>query len=190
MSDRANSEDRVESETFGKTVCDFRKNIVTMYVKQMEKCIEQQQESNDIHSEMCERADSDDSDVKEADDVTTTANEIPASPTQKSQNNDEPHRSVNCVKNNSTGNDEKTGDEGHVSPVRVSTTSFSVSDILDPKKFTGSNGSSKQINTAHIQPWLSRKRRHTDDMDSDEERLEGHGQYCSSNKDCDTISYP
>lgn len=176
MTDKPSSEDRTDREIYSETVSDFRKDIVTMYVKQMEKCIEKQQDNCDVISEQCDRLDSDETNSKDSNDGCTTLTTTSPSP-QNEPNVEESSLSVKCVKNNATGNADNSRHEGHVSPVRVSTTSFSVSDILDPKKFTGCNGGSKRINSSHIEPWLARKRRHTDDLESDDETLERHGQY-------------
>lgn len=159
----------------------LRKSIMSLYVKQFDNCInhftckdrnrvnnddtcDSEDDENDDDSEYCKDngvVENDADSEHQFNSRVTDAKNICDSPNLKSNENDLSFH----------GNIIKTSPREEVAPVRVSTTSFSVSDILDPMKFTGCNTIGKAVPSGPLQPWLSRKRRLTDELESDDDKM-------------------
>lgn len=170
MSDPKANDDSTDSENNNKITGDFRKNIMNIYVKEIGNCMERhivcekENAQSGTNEELADEKDADDDDVTKR---------VPDSETRvRGDVSDEDSGNVRNVADRGAAD---VNDSQCRSPVRVSTTSFSVSDILDPKKFTGCNGTSKGIQNVHTQPWLPRKRRRDEDSESEEDRMEENG---------------
>ena len=167
MNDSPNSKNNADSECCNKAKGNLSNNKVTLYVKQTNECIDgvRMKDTLDDSSDRSKSPDDETMKCVDREELKTDSKRV------------ESVEHFNCEKDISDKVDTYKGSEGHVSPVRVSSTAFSVSDILDPKKFTGCQIPGNSVHTLHLQSWLSRKRRHTDEIESGDDKLIEDGQY-------------
>ena len=133
--------------------CDYRKGILNMYAQHFDEKL----------------TNGDNSDVEELRESSDASSKL-FEPNKTGDDNKPPEngasRSENFAKDNVANRE-----QNNKSPSLANTTSFSVLDILDPRKFTGStkNDGSQTHKARSLHPWLSRKVRDVDELD--EERL-------------------
>ena len=137
----------------------YRKNILALFSKSVSK-------SDDSHStrSVTDHATNDTNDTLNNDQIQLIKQ------ADENRSNDSKDKDTNCTKNasESDSNDARARDnEGRQSAqARVNTTSFSVTDILDPQKFTGS---SKDARPFPVPAWMRGDDRHENEVASDEE---------------------
>lgn len=136
--------------------CDYKKSLLTLYARKYDE-----QLLKDVYSES-----------KDSNEPTESCLDL----SESKERDESETSSVPQPERLETGHQAGTVDreQGDQSPVRQRTTAFSVSDILDPRKFTGTGSQPKSsINVDQgppaVHPWLKNKDREM--SDSDEERL-------------------
>lgn len=131
----------------------IRNGVLTSYTKRIDDCLKDNM--NDRVKEIPEQT--------KCDSDTVVKNEVIDS--DEDGQKLEPSKPIDTSGSGKRENDNQ-------SPIRNPTTSFSVADILDPRKFTGATTGSKSMDpgSGRIHPWLVRK--HGDNPeDSEDERM-------------------
>ncbi|XP_060567006.1 homeobox protein slou-like [Ruditapes philippinarum] len=146
--------------------CDYRKGIINMYKQHFDE--------KHLNGEKSEAED-----LLESSETSSKLFESKKTEECVKGPNDDTNRREIAANDNAVHRE-----QNNRSPVLANTTSFSVSDILDPKKFTGStkNGGSNSHKARVIHPWLSRKDNDADELE--DERLREDLE-CDLDSSCD-----